>query len=79
MGGVYSETHFLHIFSRGSQIFYRGYFVGLKFFSQVNYFVGPRFWPEGNFVILSSWPNEKKWHRNIPEILYFIPNRFLQL
>ena len=54
-------------------------FRGSQFFLVGNYFVGPRFSLAGNFVILSSWPNEKKWLRNIFETTYLIPNQFQEL
>ena len=60
-------------------IFLSWVFRGSPFFLLGNYFVGPRFSLEGNFVILSSWWNEKKWHRNISETTYIIPNRFQEL
>ena len=52
---------------RGSKIFFRGYFVG------------PKFSLVSNFVNFSCWPQEKKWHRNISQTPYSIPNRSQQL
>ena len=55
------------------------FLVGPKFFLVGIYFIGPRFSFESSFVILSSWLNEKKWHRNVSETTYFTSNRFQQL
>ena len=80
---------------RVSKVFSRGYFVGPKFFrvgiSWVQNFsreylmgpkfflVGSKFFLVGNFVIFSSWPDEKKRERNIFRTAYSFLNRFQQL
>ena len=76
--GISWVSSFLLWVFRGSQSFSSGYFVGPKFF-----LVGIR-WSKifsrvENFVNFSCWPPEKKWHRNMSQTTYSIPNRFQQV
>ena len=66
VGILWVPNLFLWVF-RGSKIFCGGYFVGSKFFL------------EGNYVILREKiyrikSHETKWHRNISQTLYYIPD-----
>ena len=76
------QSFFSWVFRR-SEIFSRGYFVSTKFFSYLMgpkfFLVGSKFFLVGNFVIFSSWPDEKKRERNIFRTAYSFLNRFQQL
>ena len=77
--GISWVRKFFSLVFRESQIFSRGYFVGPKFFLMgilwVQIFSS---WVQNflSWVILSCWPHDKKWHRNISETACSIPNRF---
>ena len=65
--GISRVSNFSSWVFRGPKIFSRGYFACLNF-SLV-----------GNFVIFSCCSHEQKWHWNISQTTYSIPNLFQQL
>ena len=72
--GISQVRNFFAWVFREYKVFSREYLMGPKFF-----LVGSKFFLVGNFVIFSSWPDEKKRERNIFRTAYSFLNRFQQL